>query len=164
MSENQTYVTGWQTAIHRKGSSLPIKWLAAHEDLAQGNRTLDYGCGRGTDAKQYGWLKWDPFYSPVPDFGITCQTSPRRHFDTVLCTYVLNILPPEERVKTFENIERLLTQEGLAYFTVRRDINAAQQGRGCIQRYISLPWTSIRRTPGYQIYRASAADIREHMQ
>ena len=81
-------------------------------------RVLDYGCGKGADArylenKGYNICSYDPHWNP---------TTPVGTFDTVLCTYVLNVLREAEAAEVIRNIKKYLTPSGVAYITVRRDI------------------------------------------
>ncbi|MAG24478.1 hypothetical protein CMI47_02765 [Candidatus Pacearchaeota archaeon] len=105
-----------RTAITRKGASAPLKKL-----WSQGNirgSVLDFGAGRGGDAS---WLRrkgqqvaaYDPHHGPTK--------LPRRQFDTVLCTYVLNVIPPKEQKHVLRELRSLIKPGGTAYVTVRTD-------------------------------------------
>lgn len=107
-----------KTARARKTLSAPAQFLQ-QQGLLKG-RVLDYGCGRGFDADTLGIHGYDPHWRPK---------LPRGQFDTVLCTFVLNVLPTvEERQKVLESIEALMrhnTRRGCkarAYITVRADV------------------------------------------
>lgn len=106
----------WLTAIKRNRASAPLTWLMRH-NLIHG-RVLDVGCGYGQDVLElqqlgYECEGYDPYYFPIP---------PEGKFDTVLCTYVLNVLQPQERLVPMVFIRHYLALNGAAYITVRRDI------------------------------------------
>lgn len=101
-----------KTATTRTLASAPAVWL--HDTNRLVGRVLDYGCGRGKDAQRFALKKYDPHYFPAKPMG---------KFDTILCTYVLNVLPSDiERSLVVHTILHMLRPGGIAYFTVRRDI------------------------------------------
>jgi 2-polyprenyl-3-methyl-5-hydroxy-6-metoxy-1,4-benzoquinol methylase len=89
-----------RTAIGRKAGSRPVQRLwtlwkaAAHFSPAA--PVLDWGCGRGADVR---WLKKRNLdvdgYDPHPPFGF--HQLPKRSYRTVLCIYVVNVLPSVEQ-------------------------------------------------------------------
>lgn len=100
-----------QTAMQRIGPSAPLKYFLQH-NLVTGS-ILDYGCGKGADvrhllAQGYQAVGWDPNFP---------STKPAGKYDTVLCTFVLNVLLPEERQKVIAHVKNLT--KGKAIFTVR---------------------------------------------
>lgn len=110
-----------KTAIHRTAISAPLATLIKNK-LVRG-AVLDYGCGRGKDLE---YLKhhfidadgWDPNHKPD-------DTPLLRKWDTVLCTYVLNVIEDETiRNITVKCIQMLLNPGGNAYITVRNDIKS----------------------------------------
>lgn len=120
-------MTGSLTAIARTKASVPARRLFK-AGLLKG-RCLDYGCGRGKDADTFGMKKYDPtFYPKVP----------RGRFDTITCTYVLNVVEPGLWPRVLRSIQGLLAPGGRAYITVRRDVKASQPGRGVTQRLVGL--------------------------
>lgn len=104
------------TAKERDKVSYPTRWLYQHK-LIEGD-TLDFGAGFGKDSE---FLKsvginsqdYDPYYAP---------TYPEQKFDTIICSYVLNVLLPEEQAEVLMSVSELLKPEGKAYFAVRRDL------------------------------------------
>jgi len=104
---------GWRTAIKRKALSIPMRYLVKKHLLM--GRTLDYGCGRGYDADALKLEKYDPNWGP--------QELPEGEFDTIVCSYVLNVLPEEERKEVIENIRSKLKPHGVAYISVRADVS-----------------------------------------
>ena len=106
----------YQTAIKRTDLSKPIREImtktGAGVDLSWPKVVLDYGCGKGTDAKALGTDMYDPWYYPE---------IPTKQYDTILCTYVFNVIDGGDRLEAFFNILELLKPGGVAYITVRRD-------------------------------------------
>jgi diadenosine tetraphosphate (Ap4A) HIT family hydrolase len=65
-------------------------------------------------SREFNVIGFDPYYHPkIPD----------GKFDTIICTYVLNVLLPEEQSHVLMAISELLNLGGKAFFAVRRDIN-----------------------------------------
>lgn len=132
-----------KTAIKRVKPSAPAVWLNTHGKIA-GER-LDYGCGFGKDAEFFLMDKYDPFY--FPEF-------PTKTYDTVLCTYVLNVIEDNwEITQVLEKIWTLLKPKGVAYITVRNDVKklTGKTSKG-FQRKIDLTLPVVRTTQGYKIY------------
>ena len=134
-----------RTAISRKNPSAPATWLFQHDRLI--GKCLDYGCGKGADADAYGMAKYDPFYYPI---------QPRSHyFDTITCTYVLNVLSEQNQLEAIAAIKLLLTEQGTAYFAVRRDlVSNIHTHKGYCQRNVFLahPFVSLVRNNGFELY------------
>ena len=123
------------SAIVRHKLSAPAKWLRDNHLLY--GRTFDYGCGRGGDAKILRIPKYDPFWDSNNYF----QSDT---WGTVLCTYVLNVVPYSVQEKIIRTVRKQLTLDGAAYFSVRRDLPLeGKQGRDCWQRYVEIPHTPI---------------------
>ena len=125
---NQSY----KTAIKRVKPSKPMKILEKKGLLSGGLVGLDYGCGQGFDAQHYGLDKFDPHwfnFKPILN-----------SYDFITCNYVLNVIADEtERQAVLANIKSLLTPEGVAYISVRRDLAApVVKGRGCEQVIVKL--------------------------
>jgi ATP adenylyltransferase len=116
------------TAIDRTKPSAPARMLRKLWRLK--GWCLDYGCGHGMDAYTYGMDRYDPHWYP---------TRPTRQYDTITCTYVLNVVKPEDIPNILQDIRSLLAPGGTAYLTVRRDLGAsAAKGRGTTQRDVHL--------------------------
>lgn len=131
-----------KTAIKRSKPSAPLMELLDPDIYIKG-KILDYGGGQGQDFKfLYEQKKdvhyWDPNFAHsylLSYKTVTHQFTPQKTdlsqpfslicpfrdntFDTILCTYVLNVLPPDERRETIKNVLSLLKPNGQAFFTVR---------------------------------------------
>jgi len=104
------------TAKPRTKLSFPLRWLNQNKNLK--GRILDFGCGMGTDVKflsdlGYDIIGYDKHYFPE---------YPQEKFDTIVCSYVLNVLQPDEQPEILMSISELLKESGLAYYVVRRGI------------------------------------------
>lgn len=134
------------TAIARKDPSAPARML--HMAGLLKGRCLDYGCGRGKDAETYGMDRYDPEYFPA---------IPEGKYDTITCTYVLNVVHPEVVPNVLSHIRRLLARGGRAYISVRRDLGKKdRKGRGTVQRHVTLDLPLLKNERGYCTYMMSA--------
>lgn len=105
-------MTSHKTAIRRTKISAPMKHLCDAGLLF--GRMLDYGCGRGFDADQFGMEKYDPYF---------CSSLPEGKFDVITCNYVLNVLEHDVQIESvLKKIRGLLKDNGVAYIAVRRDV------------------------------------------
>lgn len=140
-----------QTAINRSRASAPAQWLLQHRGMLRG-RVLDFGCGRGADLRAFRAAGidadgFDPHWGPdtLPD----C-----RAYDTITCTYVLNVIPRADRREVLQTIRASLAPDGNAYIAVRRDI--PKDSDGPTQYWVELPFPTIMRRAGaFTIYRVS---------
>ncbi len=120
----QDYLTMWNkieemkndkthlTAISRKRRSAPAAKLQETGYIK--GTVLDYGCGYGHDVDFYGNATgYDPNFQLNP-------TALTKKYDTVVCTYVANVLSATERQRLYHVLRRLAT--GNVFMTVRRDI------------------------------------------
>jgi len=110
---------------------------------------LDYGCGHGYDAETYGWHRYDPHFWSV---------RPSILFDTILCTYVLNVVPDKsDRSDILADIRSMLHSHGAAYITVRNDKSKLNGWTklGTWQGLIDLShdYPTVLSTAGYKTYR-----------
>jgi len=118
--------------------SLPARYLR-DKGLIK-NKILDYGSGRGKDAMELGADCYDPTFAPDP---------PTEKYDTILCTYVLNVVSKATEHKVVEKVRGLLAEGGRAYFTVRRDVPI----EGTVsQRYVRMSMPILRETSTHCIY------------
>jgi SAM-dependent methyltransferase len=117
-----------KTAITRRTLSVPARLLSERGLLV--GRTLDYGCGKGSDATTLGLHKYDPYFRP---------SMPRGKFATIMCNYVLNVVTPEQEEVVLEGIRRKLAPGGVAYIAVRRDVKVeGVTSKGTYQRNVKL--------------------------
>lgn len=101
------------TAIKRKSLSPPADFLK--DKIVQ--PSLDYGCGYGFDANHLGMTGWDPIYEPCFPYGL---------YNTIFCTYVLDVIKSKiERLEILKSIQSLLSKDGIAYISVRRNCKDA---------------------------------------
>lgn len=135
------------TAISRNQPSAPVQFLD-DQGLLKG-KLLDFGSGRGFDADHYGMTAYDPHWSPDPP-DLVAQ------YDTIVCSYVLNVVEPEEEQRILAKVASLLSRTGTAYFAVRRDISrTGQRGRGCWQRWVELKLPTVTENRSFAIYAMS---------
>ena len=134
-----------KTAIARKTPSAPSKRIM--ETGLDVGRVLDYGCGKGCDARTYNWEMFDPHF--MPDM-------PAGKFDTIVCNYVLNVIDSEaERTRVLADIRSRLHKGGCAYITVRNDSKSLNgfTSRGTWQGLIVLFLPVVHKCSGYVTYR-----------
>jgi hypothetical protein len=149
-----------KTAIARKTASEPLRWLLRHwPDLFDGH-TFDYGCGKGADVralqgKGHTVSGWDLFNMPdgIGEYfeGSELQRF-KRGFDTVLLTYVLNVVTPETQADILKKVMTIAKLGAAIVVTVRRDIPKAGTQT---QRWVELNygrWKSIRKTSTCETY------------
>lgn len=60
---------------------------------------------------------------------MTLHTRTKQRFDVILCTYVLNVLPPDQQDQVLVDLANLLKPDGVAFVSVRRDVRAGCAGR-----------------------------------
>ena len=146
-----------KTAIARRTVSLPIRKHLMGQLSDVTKRRLDYGCGRGYDADRLGMFKYDPHWFADPPAG---------KFDYVYCGYVLNVVSKAEGQRVMNNIMSLLTDHGIAYVVVRRDVKRdGYNKRGTYQRRACLDIGSgawvVKETSAYCVYGVlSGADVK----
>jgi len=131
----------FKTAIRRKKPSAPTKYLDKSSLLV--GKMLDYGCGYGVDADYFGMDKYDPHYFP---------DKPEGKYDTIICQYVLNVVPKEIIPDITRKIKILLDKGGKAYLTVRRDIVGEYFTYRGMQRRVELDLPILTENSSYCIY------------
>jgi len=133
-----------KTAISRNKLSAPMNYLFKNH-LIPGS-ALDYGCGKGFDADWLFMDSYDPYFRP---------SFPTKHYDTITCIYVLNVIEsPGERQDVLNAIKSLLNPKGIAYVAVRNDKDKlkGKTSKGW-QGHIVLDLHVVRTTKGYVIYK-----------
>lgn len=136
------------TAITRGGPSAPVKYLEAKGLIR--SPVLDFGSGRGEDAewlrsRGYSVREYDPNFEGVSEL-------PSGTYNTVLATYVLNVLPKSEEAKILGQIRARLRPTGRAYVTVRGDVKTAGATSRGYQRPVELPAEVVGRAAGSPIF------------
>lgn len=132
------------SARWRKGPSAPAMWLVAHGKVQCGSNTLDYGCGRGTDADSFKWDRYDPEWFP---------NKIEKKYPCIVCIYVLNVITEEVANDVIKRVKGLLMPNGKAYFVVRRGVPIVGYGiQGHLQRMVMLDYPIVRKTYTYCIY------------
>lgn len=138
------------TAISRKSMSVPCRWLVKN-NLVQG-KVLDYGCGRGKDVEELKKLGfnakgWDPNHNDN-------RAVKRQKYDTILCSYVLNVVDKQTRNVIIADIKKLLKKGGNAFVAVRRDLNRDYvSSRGTSQYLVNLDSEVVKETSSFCIYK-----------
>jgi hypothetical protein len=139
------------TAIARKTPSAPCRWL--YEQGRCVGRVLDWGCGKGVDAAFLGAYAYDPYFQPVTP----CVNL---RYDTILCTYVLNVIPEYyDRCVVVEEALEYLAEGGWLYVSIRNDRKSLKgwTKTGTWQGYVGDQlrvggFTMIHRTSNYEIW------------
>ena len=138
----------WGGAIKRTKPSAAASLIAG----AVSGRVLDYGCGHGFDADHYKWESYDPYYRPAKLEG---------PFDTIICTNVLNALSRNNRHKVIKKIQELLTDDGIAFLTVPRNIpKTGKLGiHHSLQNYVVFTLPSFHCDDKLEIYQLTKASV-----
>ena len=155
--ENKMQVNNsFKTAIRRNKPSSPCVWLVKSGLINPDDKVLDYGCGKGDDVRGLANIGidvtgYDPHYAP--------QEAPFKHYDVVMCNYVLNVLDDDDQV--YDCIAKATSHakdNGKVYFTVRRDLKkqkVVNHNRKTVQRNVELDgrqFVSVHSCAGYEIY------------
>lgn len=133
------------TAIRRSAPSAPARWLLQNRESWVWGSVLDYGCGHGRDVEAYHTVPecvaagWDPYHAKG-GVGMMSQIQGWHplvpQYDTVTCTYVLNVISAAEQESVLASIvNRTYPDVGRAIVTVRRDI---PRGGTKTQRWVEL--------------------------
>ena len=139
-----------RTAIARDGPSAPCRWLW-DEGMVVGP-VLDFGSGRGADTR---WLRskrlrvdaYDPNWTDDdPELG-------RRDYQTVICIYVVNVLPRSHQARIMEQIRASLAPGGVGFIVVRSDVERdGWTGADTYQRDARMRLPLLAERSGYRIY------------
>lgn len=109
-----------RTAIARTGPSAPRR--AWEQAGLLGGRVLDYGSGRGADCEATATRCYDPHH---PDPKV--RKAPSGDYDAVTLTYVLNVLPPDERKRTLQAAAKRVRRGGRLLVAVRGQSDGGHQ-------------------------------------
>lgn len=109
---------------------------------------MDFGCGKCHDLNNQFFEAdgYDPVHRPIPFSG---------KYDIVLCNYVLNTLQyAGDRWLIVLSVRDLLSENGMAFFSVRNDMKALQgpTNKGTWQGHVPGPGSLIKITPNYRLY------------
>lgn len=148
------------TAIKRKKLSAPVHWLYMNRKLPfpgapNYHSILDFGCGRGDDVRHlkelgYDARGWDPYWGSEAE---PWHEWPGTKFDVVLCTYVLNVVVPENRKFVLDSLLRCAQPEGGIFISVRRDIKIDYtSSRGTKQWVVKLDLPVVKENSSFCIY------------
>ena len=112
-----------RTAISRSKPSRPLR--AALKLTAIQGRVLDFGCGKGRDVEElrdrgYKVVGYDPNF---------CPAKPRGRFQTVLMTYVVNVLQAKPRDVAIEHAWRYVKKGGRLIVTARSENEIEQEAK-----------------------------------
>jgi len=142
-----------KTAMTRKSLSSAAKYLSEN-GLLKG-KALDFGCGRGYDAKHLGLYSFDPYYTSCIIIDKEGRPSRKRKYDTIMCNFVFNTLPRSEWDCVLGNIKNLLSKKGIAYIAVRNDkknLNGTTK-IGTYQIFAELELPVVKKTSNFVMYR-----------
>lgn len=146
VKRNKLMNKAYLTAIKRNKVSAPMKFLFQAGLLPMDKDVLDYGCGRGFDADFFSLAKFDPHFFPAVPSG---------NRDCVVCNYVLNVVDEKSATEILRKIQGLLSENGIAYVTVRRDVKKeGLTSKGTFQRNVILDLPIVKEKRGlFCIYR-----------
>jgi len=140
-----------KTAIHRSQPSAPASWIYNNTGIHPAS-TLDYGCGRGFDCDYFGFEGYEP-NTPHYEHSHSIEGLT---WDTILCTYVLNVIPSQaDREAVIQDIKNHLKEDGVAYVTVRNDKSCLNGYTltGSWQGFVELDYPIVHKTSSYIIYK-----------
>lgn len=141
-----TVIKSYNTAITRTKLSTPTTYLVEHQLLV--GKILDYGCGKGFDAIQLKIDRFDPYHYRTDRKKIFATT-----YDTIYCNYVLNVITEPEATQVLEKIKNLLSPNGKAYISVRRDIEGEYAtSKNTYQRKVILDYPTITKNNNFEMY------------
>jgi 2-polyprenyl-3-methyl-5-hydroxy-6-metoxy-1,4-benzoquinol methylase len=109
-----------KTAIKRVKPSAPAKYVVNNIlPIIKCKSILDLGCGFGGDLTYYSkHIKVVYGFDPAAKFGYS--KIPKRKFDLVVCSYVLNVVPSmPERLDVLLNASKLIKRGGHLFVVSR---------------------------------------------
>lgn len=128
--EEYRELAGYKTAIERPDGSQPTQFLREKKLLI--GDILDYGCGKEQHQDIIGF---DPYYQPH-------YTTLEHVYDTIICNYVLNVIPlKHNRYELVRTVMSLLNYGGKAYFSVYgKDSVDTRTDKGYQSGYSKSDW------------------------
>ena len=87
---------------------------------------------------------------------------PEGKFQTVLCTFVLNVITEDEQEKLLVRLGQLASED--IFIAVRRDLpKEGAPGRGCIQRFVECPdgYNTIYQNTSFAIFHRKVGGLCE---
>lgn len=144
-----------RTAIKRNKLSKPAFYLKA-KGLLKG-AVIDYGCGRGDDARELKCDGWDKHHDAVGGGAL-----PLNEYDTVMCNYVLNVLrKKDDRNYVIDDMIALMAPGGVGYISVRNDRNAlnGKTLSGSWQGFIDLDLEIVTMNRAFVMYKVTEKDL-----
>lgn len=144
------------TAKTRRDASTPLKTLLGKSLIPRGAKILDFGCGKGSDVHTlqelgYDVTGYDPYQPPYDDDSVLTKNT----YDVVLNFYVLNVLPPTERVGILKTIWRVLKPDGTLFVAVRsvKEGTKPKNARPYLDGYL------IKRAGGIEVFQKWYTEI-----
>ena len=111
-----------RTAISRDQPSIPLRHLQEHHPQLLQGRVLDFGSGRGSDCQAIKAQCYDPHHPKQ-----SVRKSPTGTFDTVMMTYVVNVLPKDERAEAVKGAARMVRKGGSIVISARSKSDSGYQ-------------------------------------
>lgn len=139
--------------MSRKTLSAPMRYLKSKGLISRGWLTLDFGCGRGDDARALQIHGYDPHFTPWAQWVF------KEKWDVITCNYVLNVVDEAEGLQIIKQLNSMLAPTGRAYITVRRDVKKdGLTSRGTYQRNVVLPLPVVTQNSNFCIYLLTSGD------
>ena len=147
----------YKTAITRKVHSVPMRWLIEKGHVKKGQNGLDFGCGKGFDADELGFVGYDPHFRPE---------LPEGEFDVITSIYMLNVIQDDhERARAEMAIIALADENKCrAYMAIRNDTQALNgcTGKGTWQGFVRptyADWEIIETNARFTIHEYTAPGV-----
>lgn len=86
---------------------------------------------------------YDPHFRP---------NFPSKLYDTIVCNYVLNVVPEDNRKEIIAQIKSLLKPNGNAFISVRRDMKKDCTTKETEQYVVTLDCVSVVRNSNFEMY------------
>jgi chemotaxis methyl-accepting protein methylase len=86
-------------------------------------------------------------------------TQPVGTFDIIICNYVLNVVDESSQLAILSKIKSLLSEDGMSYITVRRDIQNDYTTKYTEQYVVVLDLETKIKTKSFEMYVANKLDL-----